>query len=58
MMGSKLLANSFDRPRMKPSGVPMRSAIEYPLATSTSEYQAKRRIPWSSSPRLANGCMT
>ena len=45
MIGSKLLANSFDHPRMNPSGAPSSSASAYPFATSTSEYQAKRTTP-------------
>jgi hypothetical protein len=43
MIGSKLLANSFERPSTKPSGVPNRQRQRIPLATSHSEYQAKRR---------------
>src|SRR3954447_18110320 len=58
MMGSSPRANSLERPSRKPSGVPSSSDSEYPLATSSSEYQVKRRIPWSSSPRLANGSAT
>src|SRR3954470_6537421 len=55
MMGSKLLKNTFDMPRTNPSGVPIRMARLYPLATRTSEYHVNRRIPWSSSPRFSNG---
>src|ERR1044072_2286836 len=57
MMGSKVLVNVLDKPRKNPIGVPMISASTYPLATSTSEYQVNRRMPWSISPRLAKGCM-
>jgi hypothetical protein len=58
MMGSKLLLNIAEMPSKSPSGVPMSNATEYPLLTLTSEYQANRKIPWSSSPRLSNGART
>src|SRR4051812_45604282 len=56
--GSSPRANSFERPTRNPSGVPISKASAYPFATSTSEYQVKRRMPWSSSPRLAKGSRT
>src|SRR6266536_1494552 len=55
MIGSKVLVNVFESPRQKPMGVPINSARKYPLATSVSEYQVKRRIPWSISPRFSKG---
>jgi hypothetical protein len=45
MIGSNARVKNFDRPRMNPSGVPMRRATAYPLATSTSEYHVNRRMP-------------
>src|SRR2546428_6292353 len=55
MIGSKVLVKAFESPRQKPTGVPINSARIYPFATSVSEYQVKRRMPWSISPRFSNG---
>src|SRR5437016_9366103 len=55
MIGSKIMVKDFERPRQKPTGVPINSAKKYPFATRVSEYQVKRRIPWSISPRFSNG---
>src|SRR5436190_11986620 len=57
MIGSKVLAKPLETPRRNPTGVPSNNASAYPFATSTSEYHVKRKIPWSISPRLANGSM-
>src|SRR5947207_12341289 len=55
MIGSKVLVKDFESPRQKPMGVPISRARKYPFATSVSEYQVKRRMPWSISPRFSNG---
>src|SRR6266496_20914 len=55
MIGSKVLVKAFESPKQKPTGVPISRARKYPFATSVSEYQVKRRIPWSISPRFSNG---
>src|SRR5207247_7110883 len=58
MIGSKVLVKAFESPRQKPIGVPISSARKYPFATSVSEYQVKRRMPCSISPRFSNGLRT
>src|SRR2546426_6658715 len=58
MIGSKVLVNAFESPRQKPMGVPISRARKYPFATRVSEYQVKRRMPWSISPRFSNGLRT
>src|SRR5260221_325703 len=58
MIGSKVRVKAFESPRQKPMGVPISSARKYPFATSVSEYQVKRRMPWSISPRFSNGLRT
>src|SRR5262245_36333016 len=58
MIGSNVLVNAFERPSKKPIGVPMSRAMAYPLPTRISEYQVKRRMPWSISPRFSNGFST
>src|SRR6266571_169961 len=55
MIGSKIMVKDFESPRQKPTGAPINSAKKYPFATRVSEYQVKRRIPWSISPRFSNG---
>ena len=58
MIGSNILEKVDERPSRKPKGVPRMRAMAYPLATITNEYQVNRRIPWSSSSRLAKGSTT
>src|SRR6266496_2303530 len=55
MIGSKVLLKDLESPRKKPMGVPTSTARKYPFATSVSEYQVKRRMPWSISPLFSNG---
>ena len=55
MIGSSALLSFLDKPSRNPSGVPMHSAITYPWRTSLSDSQVNRRMPWSISPRFANG---
>ena len=44
MIGSNARVKFLESPRKKPMGVPSRSAMAYPWATSLSESQVKRRV--------------